>query len=82
VRVGDPPVAMSATHEDGAVIARTFAVLEAFRTQPVIGVSAIARITQLPRSTVHRLAQQLVEVGALTRVGREYRLGVKLFELG
>lgn len=68
--------------EDGTMISRAFAVLDAFRGEPVLGVSSIARVTRLPRSTVHRIAQQLIEVGALTRVGREYRLGVKLFELG
>jgi IclR family transcriptional regulator, acetate operon repressor len=67
---------------DGTMISRAFAVLDAFRNEPVLGVSRIARVTALPRSTVHRITQQLVEAEALTRVGREYRLGVKLFELG
>lgn len=65
-----------------SLVTRAFALLGAFRTQPVIGVSELARRTGLPRTTVHRLASQLLDVGALSRVGVKYRLGPTLFELG
>lgn len=65
-----------------ALVERTFHILGAFRSQPVLGVSELARRTGLPRTTVHRLANQLVEVGALSRVNARFRLGPTLFELG
>lgn len=68
--------------EPPAIIARAFQLLGAFRTYPVLGVSELARRTGLPRTTVHRLANQLAEVGALGRVGVRFRLGPTLFELG
>ena len=46
------------------------------------GVSDLARTTGLPRTTVHRVVNQLVDVGALGRVGTRYRLGPTLVELG
>lgn len=65
-----------------ALVARTFHLLGAFRAQPVLGVSELSRRTGLPRTTVHRLANQLVAVGALSRVNSRFRLGPTLFELG
>jgi IclR family transcriptional regulator, acetate operon repressor len=67
---------------DVSLIGRAFAVLAAFRARPVQGVSELARATGLPRTTVHRVVNQLVDVGALGRVGTGYRLGPTLFELG
>jgi DNA-binding IclR family transcriptional regulator len=79
----DSPVASTVRDtESPALVARTFAVLGAFRDAPVLGVSDLARRTGLPRTTVHRLANQLVDVGALGRVGVRFRLGPTLFELG
>ncbi len=65
-----------------AIIDRAFQILGAFRTNPVLGVSELGRRTGLPRTTVHRLANQLADVGALGRVGVRFRLGPTLFELG
>lgn len=47
-------------------------------------VSELAERSGLPNSTAHRLAQSLREIGLLDqdRNRREYRLGIKLFELG
>lgn len=42
----------------------------------------IAARTGLPRSSVHRILQQLVEARWLFREGSEYALGLRVFELG
>lgn len=38
--------------------------------------------TGLPKSTVHRFAERLVEMGWLERADREYSIGIGLFEIG
>jgi DNA-binding IclR family transcriptional regulator len=66
-----------------SVISRAFRVLEAFHSEHTeLTLEDLARRTGLPRSTVHRLACQLVEVGALERTPRGWQVGVTLFELG
>jgi DNA-binding IclR family transcriptional regulator len=46
------------------------------------------RLTELshrsgvPKASAHRLAQELVQWGLLDRVGDQYQLGIKVFELG
>ncbi len=71
-----------AEQSESSIIGRTFLILSAFRDDFVLGVSDISRRTGLPRTTVHRLANQLLEVGALSRVGTKFRIGATLFELG
>ncbi|MGW4202708.1 IclR family transcriptional regulator [Streptomyces sp. NPDC004726] len=44
--------------------------------------SELAAGTGLAKSTVHRLAADLVRLGLLERVGQEYQLGGLLFDLG
>ncbi|MCX4767327.1 IclR family transcriptional regulator [Streptomyces sp. NBC_01275] len=44
--------------------------------------SELSERTGLPKPTVHRLAADLIGLGWLERVGPQYRLGAKLFELG
>jgi DNA-binding IclR family transcriptional regulator len=68
--------------EDTSIVARAFLLLAAFRSEPVLGISELARRTGLPRTTVHRLANQLYAEGALSRVGTKFRIGAALFELG
>ena len=65
-----------------SVIKRCFDILAVFESEELLGVSELARATGLPRSTVFRLASDLVEVGALERFNRKYHLGLRLFELG
>ena len=65
-------------------VARTVVLLKAFTPQePWLGVSQLARKVQLPVSTVHRLAQALVEGGMLSRdnAGR-YGVGPELYAIG
>ena len=47
-----------------------------------LGVSEISHRIGLPKSTVHRLANQLCAVGWLERNSGGYRVGLKLLELG
>ena len=75
-------VATESDADPASLVTRAFVLLGAFRSQPVLGVSELARRTGIPRTTVHRLANQLLEVGALSRVGARFRLGPTLFELG
>jgi DNA-binding IclR family transcriptional regulator len=66
-------------------VTRAFAVLGCFRDSPRdLGASDIARLLDLSTSTVHRLAQTLVEVGFLEQdaVSSRYRLGGTLTEYG
>jgi IclR family transcriptional regulator, acetate operon repressor len=72
----------AAPADEVSTVGRTFALLSAFRDAPVLGVSELSRATGIPRTSVHRLAHQLAAVGALGRVGKRYRLGPTLFELG
>ncbi|WP_406135178.1 IclR family transcriptional regulator [Streptomyces sp. NBC_01089] len=58
-------------------------ILGAFGTgAPVLGLSELARRTGLAKTTVHRVATEMVGVGLLNRHGRRYELGSLLFELG
>lgn len=48
----------------------------------LLGVSEIARRANLPTSTTHRLLSHLVRGELLTKVGTDYRLSDRMFELG
>lgn len=64
---------------------KAFAVLECFSTlERKLSVSDIARRTGLPRGTAHRVMATLREIGFVEqeRERDQYRLGLKLFELG
>ncbi len=62
---------------------RAFQLLETFTPErPDMSVRELARRSGIPRSTTHRIAQELVEWGALERTPGGLRIGVKLFELG
>lgn len=57
--------------------------MEAFNDgQQVLSLGELCERTQLPRSTVHRLADQLCRLGWAERDPGGYRVGMKLFELG
>ena len=66
-----------------SVLERAFSLLEAVGSDGAgVGLAELARRAGLPKATAYRLANQLIELGALERVGEEYQLGLKLFELG
>ena len=65
------------------VLSRGAAIMEAFDgDQRVLSLSELAVRTRLPRSTLHRLAGQLCQVGWLEREHRGYRVGLRMFEIG
>jgi len=72
--------------EDGqasTVVGRLEAILASFDgCDRALGVSEISHRVGLPKSTVHRLANQLCAVGWLERNSGGYRVGLKLLELG
>jgi DNA-binding IclR family transcriptional regulator len=65
------------------VIGRAAAIMEAFDGGPrVLSLSELSERTGLPKSSLHRLADQLCGVGWIERDGAGYRVGIRLFELG
>lgn len=76
---------MRLTERDGSttVLDRAFAILKAFsHERPELTLAQLVEITQIPRSTTHRLAKQLVGLGGLEYRAGRYRPGLALFELG
>ena len=64
-------------------VTKALKLLDAFRSVgPVVGVSELARLTNLPKSTAFRLLNQLAASGFLERQGTDYRLDKHVFELG
>ena len=69
--------------ESVSVLDRITAVFEAFGEQDEgLGVSELARRANLPKSTVSRIAADLVAQRFLDRDGDKLYLGIRLFELG
>ncbi|MCQ8830026.1 IclR family transcriptional regulator [Streptomyces malaysiensis] len=72
------------TELNKSVSRRVFSLLNAFTLrEPALRLVQLSQATGLPVSTVHRMAAELVEIGALEREsdGR-YRIGLRLWELG
>jgi DNA-binding IclR family transcriptional regulator len=85
--VPDPGMAISdevvVDGQDKSVLARAAAILDAFKiAPPVLSLSELSTRSRLPKSTVHRLAEQLLVLGWLERVTGGYRVGIRLFEVG
>lgn len=73
------------TNDPGdSVLLRATKVLRAFtEDEPERDLAALTAITGLPRSTVHRLAAELVALGHLDRTASgHYTIGLGLWELG
>ena len=65
-----------------SVLGRAALLIEAFDIdRPLLSLNHLSDATGLPRSTVHRLAEQLVVIGWLEQASSGYRLGMRLFEL-
>ena len=65
------------------VLGRSACIMEAFNgSQPVLSLADLNKRTQLPKSTLHRLLDQLCQVGWLERDHGGYRVGLRMFELG
>ncbi|KPI05293.1 transcriptional regulator, IclR family [Actinobacteria bacterium OK074] len=65
------------------VLGRVASIMEAFNSgQQVLSLGDLSECTGLPKSTLHRLADQLCQVGWVERDSGGYRVGMRLFELG
>jgi DNA-binding IclR family transcriptional regulator len=65
------------------VLGRSASIMEAFNgSQRVLSLSDLNKRTRLPKSTLHRLIEQLCQVGWLEREPGGYRVGMRMFELG
>jgi DNA-binding IclR family transcriptional regulator len=65
------------------VLGRSASIMEAFNgAQQVLSLGDLNKHTRLPKSTLHRLLDQLCQVGWLERDRGGYRVGLRMFELG
>lgn len=76
--------ASSSGPDRSTVLGKVLVVLHAFRADDdAVSLAELGRRTELSKTTLHRLATDLVQARLLDRVdGRGYRLGGQLFELG
>lgn len=82
VRVNDTH-ASAGPEAPKSVLERVFALLDCFTAdEPMLTLAQMAARTGIPRSTVHRLANVLVERRLLERTEAGFRLGLRQFELG
>jgi IclR family acetate operon transcriptional repressor len=66
-----------------SVLGRTFVILTAFGPgESQLSLTELSERTELPKSTVHRMAGSLVQFGFLEQAHNAFRLGGTLFELG
>lgn len=64
------------------MIERVASVLDALEGGDALTLSQVVRRTGLPRSSIHRILEQLVATRLVQRDGQEYRLGMRIMELG
>ncbi len=68
--------------QDIGVLSKAFLVLEMFGpTRRTLSLSEISRRSGLPKTTTHRVLQQMLAVGAIDRVGDNYHVGTRMFAL-
>ncbi|MER5528670.1 IclR family transcriptional regulator [Streptomyces sp. NPDC002677] len=66
-----------------SVLGKVRPILEAFTADDEsLSLADLVRRTGVAKATVHRLCQELVVWGLLERAGCDYRLGLRLFEIG
>ncbi|WP_426243029.1 IclR family transcriptional regulator [Nocardioides sp. LHG3406-4] len=83
MRSSTSPGGGSAGLDDKSVLLRTAHLLDSFDAgHPVLPLCELVRRSDMPKSTVHRLAEQLVQLGWLERAPFGYRIGVRMFEMG
>ncbi|MGW1547946.1 IclR family transcriptional regulator [Streptomyces sp. NPDC002346] len=74
VEAGCPPLSL---------LEKAAKVLSAFQgAQPRLTLTEVVQRSGLPRSSAHRILDQLVQLRWLEREGRDYRLGMSMLELG
>jgi DNA-binding IclR family transcriptional regulator len=82
-RIGNADPEGEEDSQASTVVSRLEAILGSFDgCDHALGLSEISHRVGLPKSTVHRLANQLCAVGWLERNSGGYRVGLKLLELG
>jgi IclR family acetate operon transcriptional repressor len=64
------------------VLEGAFALLEGLERVGEAGLTALAAESGLPKSSAHRLLEQLTALGAVERSGGVYRMGARVFRLG
>ena len=64
------------------ILERVDSILDVIASEGAMNLTEIARATALPRTTVHRLLEQMVERRWVTRIRNEYEIGVRPFHLG
>ena len=65
------------------VLGRSACIMEAFNGgRQVLSLADLNKRTRLPKSTLHRLVDQLCQVGWLERERGGYRVGLRMFEFG
>lgn len=76
--------ALTASVEESpvSVLDRVAAILDVFGLSEELTLVEVARRADLPRSSVHRMLQQLVDLEWVERRDYAYRLGVRMRELG
>jgi DNA-binding IclR family transcriptional regulator len=81
--IGEADAQRAEDSQAGTVVGRLEAILASFEgCDHALALSEISHRVGLPKSTVHRLANQLCAVGWLERNSGGYRVGLKLLELG
>jgi DNA-binding IclR family transcriptional regulator len=64
------------------VLQGAFQLMAALDQAGQAGVTRLAALSGLPKSTAYRLLEQLAELGAVERQGGAYRMGPRMFRLG
>jgi DNA-binding IclR family transcriptional regulator len=73
----------SATTAGRGVLDGAFAVLDALaHADDGLGLTALARVSGLAKTSAHRLAEQLVRLGAVQRVEHRYYVGPRMLRIG
>ncbi len=79
----DPGDLFDGSESGRSLVGRIASIMDSFDQQdPVLSLVELSRRSGLPKSTAHRLAEQLRALGWLERDQRGYRVGMRLFELG
>ncbi|GAA4240068.1 IclR family transcriptional regulator [Actinomadura meridiana] len=86
-RPGSTAAASAANPADAdamnSVIGKTRLIIEAFTADDdTLSLAELVRRSGVPKASVHRIAQELLDWGVLERAGNPYRLGLRLFEIG
>ncbi len=80
---GNGDVAGVQTDHRESVAERISLLIDAFdASSPTLTLSQLTERCRLPKSTVHRMADQLVDLRWLERAPTGYRLGIRFFEIG